>query len=441
MAELLYTFYGDDFTGSTDVLEQLATGGVRAALFLAPPTAAELRRMPHLQAFGVAGDSRSQTPAWMSTHLPSVLMRVRAFGAPVTHYKVCSTFDSSPERGSIGRALEIGREVFGSALVPVVVGAPHLRRYVHQGRLFAADPAGLVQRIDRHPMRHHPVTPMREPSLRKHLGAQTALSIGEVFGVARAEDIREAWHQAEMSGCEALIIDTVDRGDLLRVGQALWSEAKRKPLFGVGSSGFTAALIAAWREAGALAKHEEGAVILNSVSTEPVRQPSMSAPLLVVSGSCSAATGRQLRWALANGFEGVPLDPAELLGAARGEVIATAITSIRNGLAGGRDVVVYTSIGTPARAAHGEQLGIALGQLLRNTLVHTHTRRVVLCGGDTSSHAVQQLDVRALTWKANLQPGAPLCEAHGEGVVDGLELVLKGGQVGTDEFFAAARDA
>src|ERR1700756_3224139 len=97
---LLYAFYGDDFTGSTDALEALAADGVRSALFLSPESLAHLERFPGLQAIGLAGDSRSRTPEWMDARLPEIFRRLQAFGAPVTHYKVCSTFDSSPERGS-----------------------------------------------------------------------------------------------------------------------------------------------------------------------------------------------------------------------------------------------------------------------------------------------------------------------------------------------------
>ena len=58
--------------------------------------------------------------------------------APITHYKICSTFDSAPHIGNIGRALEMGREVFAARYVPIVVAAPHLGRYVLFGNLFAA---------------------------------------------------------------------------------------------------------------------------------------------------------------------------------------------------------------------------------------------------------------------------------------------------------------
>ena len=60
MSRLLLTFYGDDFTGSTDALEQLSLAGVRTVLFIEPPTQAQLRQFPGLQAVGVAGMTRSQ---------------------------------------------------------------------------------------------------------------------------------------------------------------------------------------------------------------------------------------------------------------------------------------------------------------------------------------------------------------------------------------------
>src|SRR5262245_28288893 len=114
----LFCYYGDDFTGSTDALEALATGGVRSVLFLDPPDERMLHRFAECQAIGIAGESRSRGPEWMSEHLPPIFARLKGLGAPVCQYKVCSTFDSSPQFGSIGRALEIGREVFGNPYVP-----------------------------------------------------------------------------------------------------------------------------------------------------------------------------------------------------------------------------------------------------------------------------------------------------------------------------------
>ncbi|QHN02965.1 four-carbon acid sugar kinase family protein [Granulicella sp. WH15] len=426
---LLYTFYGDDFTGSTDVLEQLASNGVPAVLFLGVPTNEHLARFPQVQAVGIAGDSRSRSPEWMSEHLPDIFARLREFQAPVAHYKVCSTFDSAPAHGSIGRAMEIGQEVFGPTFVPIVVGAPHLRRYIAFGNLFASAPDGRVHRIDRHPMSRHPVTPMQEPDLRLHLARQTATPIGLIdTPMLQAGAAPEELARLLAEGKQAVLFDTIDYATQATVGKLLWGEAQRQPIFSTASSGLTAALIFAWQEARMIPQAAP------AVAVEPC------SPLLVVSGSCSAATERQLRYALSHGYHGIPLDPSALLDPVTSLATREAvIEEAEETLAAGRDTIFYTALGLPSEPAHGDQLGQALGDLLCELLERTAVRRVLLCGGDTSSHAVQRLGLYALTWAADLQPGAPLCRAHADSPLDGLELVLKGGQVGTDDFFDVVR--
>lgn len=430
----LYVFYGDDFTGSTDVLEQLAIAGVPAVLFLGPPSEEELRRFPGMLAFGVAGESRSRSPAWMSERLPDVFERLRTAGAAVVHYKVCSTFDSSPTHGSIGRATEIGLEVFAPRFVPVVVGAPHLRRFVWEGMLFASARDAVIHRIDRHPMNRHPVTPMREPDLRRHLARQTTVPIGLIGNEAlhSVSDASSALEAELSAGMRVVLFDTTGEDTLRVIGRALWREAKSEPLFAVGSSGLTAALIAGWRDDG---------IELETASRRVGE--TLNGPLLVISGSCSAATAGQVRWALANGFNGFSVDPERLTNdAERGTYTEALVEGAVASLERGEDAVLYTALGGPTGRMGDDQLGAALGRLLEQVLARIPVSRVVLCGGDTSSHAVQQLGLMALSWSGSVETGAPVCRAHfHEQSARRLELVLKGGQVGSEDFFARARKA
>jgi uncharacterized protein YgbK (DUF1537 family) len=80
---LRLAFYGDDFTGSTDVLETLTRGGAPTVLFLDPPTAAQLRAFPNAEAVGVAGVSRSWTPEQMAAQLPEAFAALKGLGAPL----------------------------------------------------------------------------------------------------------------------------------------------------------------------------------------------------------------------------------------------------------------------------------------------------------------------------------------------------------------------
>jgi hypothetical protein len=173
----LLSYYGDDFTGSTDVMEALALNGMETVLFTRVPTAEQFAPFAGYSAVGLAGTSRSQSPQWMDAHLPPAFEWLKSLGARFCHYKVCSTFDSSPTVGSIGRAIEIGQRVFAQTVVPLVVGAPQIGRYTFAGHLFA-NYRGQTWRIDRHPvMSRHPVTPMDESDLRLHLARQTTLPV------------------------------------------------------------------------------------------------------------------------------------------------------------------------------------------------------------------------------------------------------------------------
>jgi uncharacterized protein YgbK (DUF1537 family) len=81
-----------------------------------------------------------------------------------------------------------------------------------------------------------------------------------------------------------------------------------------------------------------------------------------------------------------------------------------------------------------------MGMLVRKLVAESDVRRVLIAGGDTSSKAAQQLGLHALTFLAPTQPGAPLCRSHADdSSLDGLEIVLKGGQVGTPDFFDIVR--
>ena len=175
---VLLAFYGDDFTGSSAVMEVMTFAGLPAVMFVETPTPAQLQRFSQYRAIGIASVARAQSPCWMDAHLPSAFRALAELRAPVNHYKVCSTLDSSPTVGSIGRAIDIGVPIFserpGAAnWRPLVVAAPTIGRYQAFGHLFAAY-QGHIFRLDRHPvMQRHPVTPMGEADVAAHVGKQT----------------------------------------------------------------------------------------------------------------------------------------------------------------------------------------------------------------------------------------------------------------------------
>jgi uncharacterized protein YgbK (DUF1537 family) len=411
----IFSFYGDDLTGSTDALEALALNGVPAVLFLRPPDASDLCRFRDCRAIGIAGESRSRPPRWMRDALPPVFQRLREIGAPVVQYKICSTFDSAPQTGSIGCALEIGQEVFGVPCVPVVPAAPLLERYVVFGNLFAADGHG-IHRIDRHPaMRAHPITPMGESDLLLHLGRQTDRRIAR-FDLIELRGNSFRWPVE----AEVVLFDGLDTSDMALAARRIWGLPFAPQKFVVGSSGFTYGMLDYWRGQGWLPDWRTAPGQANVRSRDE--------RLLVLAGSCSPGTERQIRSALCAGFHGIRLNPADLdVAAAEGEAVAQ--------LASGGNVILYSALGSRDRVDVEDRpaLAAAMGRLLRKVILVSGVSRVLVAGGDTASFAARELGISALTFAAPLARGAPLCRAHGWHA--DLELVLKGGQIGPENFF------
>jgi uncharacterized protein YgbK (DUF1537 family) len=416
--DLLLSYYGDDFTGSTDVMEALASHGVKTVLFTRKPSDAQLRLFAGYQAIGLAGTSRSETPDWMAQQLKPAFLWLKSLGADLCHYKVCSTFDSSPKIGSIGKAIDIGCEVFAQKMMPLIVGTPQLKRYTFAGNLFAAY-QGEIYRIDRHPvMSRHPVTPMNEADLRLHLGKQTTMPV------------------SLDSGEGIILIDVFDAETQKIAGQKIIDLTSRHGPFVAGSSGIEYAVLGAWREKG---------IIAGKASFDPVDRADRIA---VVSGSVSPTTERQIRHAMAQGFEGIAVDPLAL---ASGKPVDDVIAHGLKLLAEGKSVIVYTALGSASdRGASLDalpqgrhELGKALGRIARALIEGGKLRRAILAGGDTSSHALGELDIFALTTRMPLSatPGSPLCIAHSDvAALNGLEIAMKGGQIGGDDYFVALRD-
>ena len=458
---LLMAFYGDDFTGSTDALEFLTRAGAKTVLFIEPPTTAQLAKYTDLQAIGVAGRSRTMTPAEMEKELTPAFRALADLNPHHVHYKVCSTFDSSATIGSIGTAIDIGREIFPAEYVPLLVSAPHLGRYCLFGNLFARmgiGSEGELYRLDRHPsMRKHPVTPANEADLRLHLAKQTEKSIGlfDILELHKGQMGLPKLSELLKAGNEVVLFDALDQQDMENVGEVINQQANDKNIvFSVGSSGIEVALGSQWQKSGKIEKKDKWE------SSDAV------GPVLIASGSCSPVTSAQIRYAINNGFSEIAIDTESLvqqlssnadfislsfLEDAAGQYIEQAVNSIEQG----KNVLIHTSLGNDdVRNLKTDEIlnnkglnnsitallyGSLLGYIARHTAEKALLKRVVVAGGDTSSYAARAMGIEAVEMIAPLTPGAPLCRAFAPGSsIDQLQVAFKGGQVGKEDFFLQA---
>ncbi len=445
MNDLLLAFYGDDFTGSADAMEALTLNGVPTLLFLGQPDPALLKgRLKSVRAVGVAGISRTMTPEQMDGELPGQFQMLKDLGAPVIHYKVCATFDSSTRIGSIGYAADIAFRVIKPPFGVIVQGVPVIGRYVVFGNHFTTV-GNKTYRLDRHPMMsRHPITPMDEGDLRLHFAKQTAKKVALIDLLQLNKSFDSTARQFDQyleEGNEIIFFDTLEEKNLLTIGRLIHKKIGLQPIFAIGSSGFEYAMAYYWQSAGIVSK------------TAPVSPAGPVDRLLVISGSAADRTAEQIKYALGHGFEGIRLYTDllidnEIAQDERNRAIRLALKFLSEG----KSIILFSALGPDDPSIPktkdkmksldidvnevGRHLGRQQGLILRELVEITGLKRVCVAGGDTCSYVLRQMDIHSLELLMPITPAAPLCRAFSDNpTFANLQVASKGGQIGAPEYF------
>ncbi len=435
-------FYGDDFTGASDNAAQYARHGLRTLLFFSNPDADVLKKAAQsYDIIGVAGTARSLPAAEMSDELMPVLENFRQLGVNFIQYKCCSTFDSSPSIGSLGKAIRLMRELWPQSFVPVFAATPEFGRYTLFGHHYAR--AGdQVYRLDRHPvMSRHPVTPMHESDLGNVLTEQG-------FEPEQRIDLRQldavehdaASLAAQLAGADSAVFDGYTQRQVITGAASLWQLSRSRTVCAMAAQGLAHALGAHLREQGQIDAPEP------SHTLAPVDR------LLVLSGSCSALSAAQIDWAVAAGFTGIRITPDQLISSDE-SMLQALQRQMLDALSSGKSVVMYTAkgpdddqvaavqhklpAGVSAPAFVANRIGLLYARLARAAIVDAGLSRIVVAGGDSSSFTMRQLGAIALETKAShFRQNAHVCSLFSDDpLIHGKEVLLKGGQVGTAELY------
>ncbi|TFD62561.1 four-carbon acid sugar kinase family protein [Cryobacterium suzukii] len=421
-------FLADDLTGAADVLAQAHAFGLDGTLILDASRDLPLGG----DVVGIAGPTRSLAGEEFDYAVRSGITRLAAADLEVLLYKVCSTFDSSPTIGSIGRALDLIHEILPEhGPIPVVPAQPEFGRYTAFSQHFGVY-QGEVYRLDRHPiMSRHPSTPMSEGDLRLVLAAQLSDGMpppGLHLSAYAAGLFDAEWARLRSrADIPAFVVDAVDPAHLDSVAAVLL-EQHVAPSVVVGSGGIMAALA-------------------RMKSRQHRFAPSFTAasgPTLVASASASSTTAQQIEHALEGGWVDVPI-PVEAL--TQGEPRGAWVECVERALRDGKDVVAHTLRGSDdprfgRSSASTAQIGRTVGRLAGLMTRQGLTQDVVVCGGDTSSHALLAMNVTELRVHEQFVTAGPICSTDSASDLAGCRLLLKGGQVGpinTFQRFAGQR--
>jgi len=438
MNNLLLAFYGDDFTGSTDAMEALYKKGYRTVLYLTPPSKEILEKNPELQCIGVAGTGRAKDNQGLEKEIKPIMQNLSNSGARIVHYKTCSTFDSSPEIGSIGCAIKTALPYFDKQNhVPVIVGAPPLGRYTYFGHHFAKS-GDKVYRLDRHPiMSVHPSTPMNESDLGLHLGKQLKGDYGYFDVLLNNKKNYKMNYFSVASTSSVVIHDIIDNEMLCRSADIIWNYREGKTTFVVGSSGVEYGLTDYW-------SHE--ANILPNGNMEYDHKAKEQ--ILVISGSASDVTRQQILDAGNKDYHLIRIPNEIIMGLEMKSFIEEILVLIKKG----DSIVLYTALGpedenitvlknffknkSMSDAQTAEHIGNYLGILTKEILDHSKLDRLVVAGGDTSGFVAKALGIDSLEVIQSISPGAPLCIGKSfQNNSSSIEIALKGGQFGQIDYF------
>ena len=398
---------GDDFTGSSDLANTLAKGGMRVTQYTGVPSGPA---SVDVEAGVVALKSRSVPVAQAVEQSLAALDWLLAQGCTQIFFKYCSTFDSTPD-GNIGPVMDALAARLNATRVIACPAFPTTGRSVYQGHLFVQD-----QLLSDSGMRHHPLTPMTDPDLRRWLGLQTQHSVGHVAAptvFAGAEAISAELDAQQALGNTHIIVDAIRDEDLMAIGKA----AADLPLI-TGGSGVALGLPANF-----------------GCSPSRPKWTGQDGKCVALSGSCSVATREQvtrhkekhpsLEIIAADVIQGRQTAQDIASWALKADGIPLAYSSA--------DPEVIKSVQNKYGLEQSSQAIETLFSDVATLLVAGGVTRLLTAGGETSGAVVEGLKLAQLEIGPEIDPGVPALRASKD-----LTLALKSGNFGAPDFFEKA---
>jgi 3-dehydrotetronate 4-kinase len=406
----------DDFTGATDLANNLVRGGMRVVLSMGVP-----QDVPDADAIVIALKSRTAPVAEAVADCLAACRWLRTHGARQVYFKVCSTFDSTP-RGNIGPVAEALMEELEAALCVVTPAFPEAGRRIFMGHLFVGE-----QLLSESPMRNHPLTPMTDSNLVRVMQAQLDPGKGRKTGLVPysivAQGARKIEQRLSELGAEGLnfaVVDALADADMVELARAVQGHRMM-----VAGSGLAIGL---------------PAVYGLSPGAKAATLPQAQGTRAVISGSCSAASNAQVAAFLRAGGQAWAIDALRIGSGV--DLVAEALQWAVPRLEADKPVLLYATAAPETvrqvQAALGsDHAGHVIEQTLAGIaqgLVRAGVGQLVIAGGETSGACIQALGIGSMRVGPQIDPGVPWSFAHSASGQP-LHVALKSGNFGGIDFF------
>lgn len=416
---MLIGVIADDLTGGTDIALMLKRAGMRVRQVIGVPE--NSNGLSGVDAVVVSLKSRTAPVEQAVSQSVASALALKSAGAQQLFFKYCSTFDST-DKGNIG---PVADALFAETKAQSAIFCPAFpanSRTVYRGHLFVGH-----QLLSESSMRDHPLTPMRDANLVRVLARQSQHGVGLLpFGIVEQgpDAVRDMIASEAAAGRPFIIADAISDRHLKTLGAALAGAP-----FVTGGSGLAMGLPANF----------------GIEPEQPDAAKRLDAPegrALILAGSCSAATRRQIDFAQNAGLPFFHIDP---LAVANGHTSPDKIAEWLSGQPKDRPALIYASAKPEEVVSVQQKLGVAeAGELVENCLsevarkaVALGVMRIIVAGGETSGAVVTGLNIRALDIGPEIAPGVPWTMVTDS---PSIALALKSGNFGQDDMFLKAWD-
>lgn len=400
----------DDFTGASDVCSFLVDSGAKCLLINGVPENEDIN-LQDMDVVVIALKIRSSNKNDAIQEVAYAMDWLERRGIERFYYKYCSTFDSTPQ-GNIGPVLDYMLRRLGQTYCVVSPALPINQRTVYNGYLYVGR-----QLLAESSMKDHPLNPMTDSYLPRLLNAQSAFS-------SYVLNYQDLLHEPDQM---RLLADNVSDAEhyylICDYFQTEHGEKLAKAFGDMKLQSGSSLLIDDWY------RHLKGSTTrinqVKPVSTDP--------RALILSGSLSQQTQRQIKSFIASGGAALPIIASKL------NQDETHLQSLIDAVEyQGGQLLIYSdpeskqADQTPDISA--ENLEKAMAALAKHA-INLGIEKVIVAGGETSGAVVQALGFESFTIGEPVAPGVPILRPTEN---EGIQLVLKSGNFGQDDFFARA---
>lgn len=410
--KLIIGCIADDSTGASDAASFLVKGGLRTILFHEIPN---LEDMKGCEAVVIALKIRSCPAEEAVEKACQALSVILAAGANHIYYKYCSTFDST-RKGNIGPVVDALMERLNVHYTLLCPSLPVNGRTVHEGRIFVD---GVP--LEKSPLAHHPLNPMWDSRISVLMSEQGKYPcvLCTLGPDEKDESFREKVEKAVRSMDHAYVIpDYSSDQDGMAIAKA-FSDLRLI----TGGSGLLEHLAREY------SKGRCGIFSYHGVLGKA----------LILSGSCSDMTLRQIEDWKGRGGECIKMDVESLLS---GKVSAKDYFDEVQKVCS--DVLVYSS-DSSINVVKTQEYGInRVSSILEHTTgeiaklaVDAGYKKIIVAGGETSGAVTRALGFDSYIVGPSVAPGVPVLIPLKN---ISLRIVLKSGNFGKERFFTDAID-